>query len=146
MLDQLKRPSSHQKKSIQIGRGNGSGRGNYSTKGLKGQKARSWFSQQPGFEGGQTPLHMRLPKSRGFKRFFKLVKKVVPLNIGRLELDDRIADTITVEMLYTLWYWKSGHSFKILGSGELKKSLKVEGISVSESAKKAIEEAGWFVA
>lgn len=69
---------------------------------------------------------MRLPKSRGFKRFFKLIKKIVPLNLDRLEADDRITDSITVEMLYTLGYGKAGHSFKILGSGELKKALKVE--------------------
>ena len=50
MLHQLSRPVSHKRKSIQIGRGNGSGRGNYSTRWLKGQKARTWFSQQPGFE------------------------------------------------------------------------------------------------
>ena len=50
MLNELKRPAGSRRKSIQIGRGNGSGRGNYSTRGLKGQKARTWFSQKPGFE------------------------------------------------------------------------------------------------
>ena len=148
MLHQLSRPASNKRKSIQIGRGNGSGRGNYSTKWLKGQKARSWFSQQPWFEGGQTPLHMRLPKSRGFKRYFKLVTKVVAINTGVLNADDRIksGDVISNEALYTLGYGKSGYAFKILGQGELSKSLKVEGSTTSSSAKALIEKAGGSLA
>jgi large subunit ribosomal protein L15 len=144
MLHQLSRPVSHKRKSIQIGRGNGSGRGNYSTRWLKGQKARTWFSQQPGFEWGQTPLHMRLPKSRGFKRYFKLINHVVAINVGVLNTDDRIAtnDIVSVETLYTLGYAKSGCSFKILGNGELTKALKIKGLAVSEGAKKIIENAG----
>ncbi len=147
MLHQLSRPISHKRKSIQIGRWNGSGRGNYSTRWLKGQKSRTWFSQQPGFEWGQTPLHMRLPKSRGFKRHFKLINHIVAVNIGILNADDRIKgnDTVSVEVLYTLGYGKSGHSFKILWNGELTKTLKIEGIVVSEGAKKSIEAAGGSV-
>ncbi len=148
MLHQLSRPVSHKRKSIQIGRGNGSGRGNYSTRWLKGQKARTWFSQQPGFEWGQTPLHMRLPKSRWFKRYFKLINHVVAINVGVLNTDDRIAtnDTISVETLYTLGYAKSGCGFKILGNGELTKALKIDGLAVSEGAKKIIENAGGSIA
>lgn len=148
MLHQLSRPVSHKRKSIQVGRGNGSGRGNYSTRWLKGQKARTWFSQQPWFEGGQTPLHMRLPKSRGFKRYFKLVNHVVAINVGVLNTDERISsnDVISVETLYILGYAKSWCSFKILGNGELTKSLQVEGIAVSEGAKKIIEQAWGSIA
>lgn len=148
MLHQLSRPVSHKRKSIQIGRGNGSGRGNYSTRWLKGQKARTWFSQQPGFEWGQTPLHMRLPKSRWFKRYFKLINHVVAINVGVLNSDDRIAnnDIVSVETLYTLGYAKSGCSFKILWNGELSKALKIEGLVVSEGAKKIIENAGGSIA
>lgn len=148
MLHQLSRPASNKRKSIQIGRGNGSGRGNYSTRWLKGQKSRTWFSQQPWFEGGQTPLHMRLPKSRWFKRYFKLVTKVVAINTGVLNADDRIKsnDIISIEALYILWYGKSGYAFKILGQGELTKSLKIEGIKVSASAKELIEKAGGSIA
>lgn len=148
MLHQLSRPVSHKRKSIQIGRGNGSGRGNYSTRWLKGQKARTWFSQQPWFEWGQTPLHMRLPKSRWFKRYFKLINHVVAVNVGVLNADDRIAanDTVSVETLYTLGYAKAGCGFKILGNGELTKALKIEGLAVSEWAKKIIENAWGSVA
>lgn len=148
MLNQLQRPAGHKRKSIQIGRGNGSGRGNYSTRGLKGQKSRTGFSQKPGFEGGQTPLHMRLPKARGFKRFFKLVVKTTPINVGVLNADQRIKanDTITPEVLYTLGYGKIGTAFKILGNGELTKALVCEGLVVSQSAKSLIEKAGGSVA
>lgn len=148
MLHQLKRPEGYRRKSIQIGRGNGSGRGNYSTRGLKGQKARTGFSQKPGFEGGQTPLHMRLPKARGFKRFFKLVTHVTPINVGVLNADDRVKanDTLTPEVLYTLGYGKIGTAFKILGTGELTKALTFEGLVVSQGAKSLIEKAGGSVA
>lgn len=148
MLHQLSRPESHKRKAIQIGRGNGSGRGNYSTRWLKGQHSRTGFSQKPGFEGGQTPLHMRLPKARWFKRYFKLVNRVVAINVGKLNADDRIDSqaTISVETLYTLGYGKTGYGFKILGNGELTKALKVEGIAVSTSAKNTIEAAGGSVA
>ena len=64
-----------------VGHGPGSGLGKTSGKGHKGQKARTGFSQKPGFEGGQTPLHMRLPKARGFKRYFKLINHVSPINV-----------------------------------------------------------------
>ena len=145
MLHELSRPASYKTKSIQIGRGNGSGKGNYSTKWLKGQKARTGFSQQPGFEGWQTPLHMRLPKSRWFKKYFKLVRHVTAVNVEALERDDRIAsgDTVSVETLVTLWYDKSGHTFKILGNGSLTKKLIVEWLPVSTGAKNIIENA-WF--
>jgi large subunit ribosomal protein L15 len=144
MLHQLSRPVSYKEKSIQIGRWNGSGRGNYSTRWLKGQKSRTWFSQQPGFEWGQTPLHMRLPKSRGFKRHFKLINHVVAINVSTLNTDDRITtnDTVSVEVLYALGYGKSGHSFKILWNGEITKALKIDGIVLSENAKKLIKDAG----
>ena len=148
MLNELKRPVWSKRKSLQIGRGNGTGVGNYSTRGHKGQRARSGFSQKPGFEGGQTPLHMRLPKARGFKRYFKLVNHTTPLNIGTLNSDDRIKanDVLTAESLYTLGYGKIGTSFKILGSGEITKSLSFEGLAISSSAKSLIEKAGGSVA
>ena len=147
-MNELKRPAGSRRKSIQIGRGNWSGRGNYSTRGLKGQKARTGFSQKPGFEGGQTPLHMRLPKARGFKRYFKLINHVSPINVWSLNVDDRIKanDTLTAEALYMLGYGKIGTSFKILGTGELSKSLTFEGLAVSSSAKSLIEKAGGSVA
>ena len=147
MLHELSRPTSYKRKWIQVGRWNGSGKGNYSTRWLKGQWSRTGFSQQPGFEGWQTPLHMRLPKSRGFKKHFKLINHIVAVNIGILSADDRIksGDTLSVEVLATLWYAKRWHGFKILGNGELTKSINIQGITTSASAKIAIEKAGWSV-
>ena len=141
MLHELSRPLSYKRKWIQIGRGNGSGKWNYSTKGLKGQRARTGFSQKPGFEWGQTPLHMRLPKSRWFKKYFKLVKHTVAINVNILDADDRISSgfVVSLESLTQLWYGKRWHGFKILGNGELTKSIVVENIPVSATAKKIIE-------
>lgn len=143
MLHELSRPSSYKRKWIQIGRWNGSGKGNYSTKWLKGQKARTWFSQQPGFEGWQTPLHMRLPKSRWFKRHFKLVNHIVAINVWVLNTDDRIVagSMISASLLTELGYAKSWYGFKILGNGELSKSLTIQWLPTSASAKSAIEQA-----
>jgi ribosomal protein L15 len=66
---------------------------------------------------------------------------VVPINLSVLESDDRIVDIVSGEVLYALGYGKSGHSFKILGNGEIKKSLKIEGLVTSASAQQAIEKA-----
>ncbi len=147
MLHELSRPLSSARKSIQRGRWNGSGRGNYSTKWLKGQRARTGFTQQPWFEGGQTPLHMRLPKSRGFKKFFKLINYTVAINVGILNSDTRITSgsVITSDSLKELGYAKSGYGFKILGQWELTKSLTIQGISISASAKEIIEKLWWSI-
>jgi large subunit ribosomal protein L15 len=77
-------------KKARLGRGNASKYGNYSGKGHKGQNARSGGGVSPFFEGGQTPLVMRLPKRKGFKRYFKLLDKYTALNVGTLEKDDNI--------------------------------------------------------
>lgn len=143
MLHELTRPSSSKRKGIQIGRWNGSGKGNYSTRGLKGQWSRTGFSQQPGFEGGQTPLHMRLPKKRWFKKYFKLVNHVTPINLGTLQADDRIASgsTVSPEFLVELGYGKIGHTLKILGDWEVTKTLTIVGLAISKTAKESIEKA-----
>lgn len=90
---------------------------------------------------------MRLPKSRGFKRHFKLVNHTVAINIGILNTDDRIAagSVVTVEMLTELGYGKRGHGFKVLGNGELSKKLTIQGLPVSATAQEAIQKAGGSV-
>ena len=144
LLSELQRPENQKKKSIQIGRGNWSGRGNYSTRGLKGQKARSGYSRKAWFEGGQTPLHMRLPKLRGLKKFVKLHNHVVPVNLDILEQDGRVLsnDVITHDYLVGLGYGSENTDFKILANGELSKKLTIQGIKTSEKAKTLIEKAG----
>lgn len=119
-----------------LGRGRGSGLGQTSGKGHKGQLARSGGKVRRGFEGGQTPLHRRLPKF-GFKNtMFETTYSVV--NLGQL---DKLSGEVTPETLK-----KAGlvHSFpvKILGNGKLTKGLTVKAHKFSESAKSAIEAAG----
>ena len=92
-LSELKPPAGTEAKtSKRIGRGMGSGHGKTSTRGSKGQRAGTGFSQKRGFEGGQMPLHRRLPK-RGFTNIFK--KQYAIVNLGRLEKLE--GDTFTVE-------------------------------------------------
>ncbi len=147
MLHQLSRPASYKTKGIQIGRWNGSGKGNYSTKGLKGQTSRTWFSQKPWFEWGQTPLHMRLPKRRWFKRHFKLINHTVAINLNDLENNTEIENgsTVSLETLFELGFGKRLHTVKILGNGALTKALHIQGVVCSQTAKTAIETAGGSV-
>ena len=144
-MHELEKSAGKKKKALRRGRGAASGRGNYSTRGMKGQKARAGFSQQPGFEGGQTPLHMRLPKLRGFKRYFKLVTKICAVNLASLENNDNIksGDIVTMETLVNAGLCHKDENVKFLGQGDLTKSLKFQGFETfSGSAKAKIEKAG----
>lgn len=141
-LHTLKRSSGIVSKAKRIGRGNGSGKGNYSTKGLKGQKARSGSGIKPFFEWGQTSIVQRIPKARGFKRYYKLVKDVAIVNLGALDMDDRITDgmEITKVLLKTLGYIKNAAGLvKLLGNGEwTKKVTFVDMDRISASAEKML--------
>jgi large subunit ribosomal protein L15 len=145
-LHNIQKSSGRTRKKIRIGRWNASGKGNYSTKGLKGQKARSWYSAKASFEGWQTPLFMRLPKRKGFKRYFKLWNVIQPINVGRLNKDENIADgsTINKELLVKLNYLhKDSEMVKVLWTGDLAKKLTFVGIEqFSGSARTKIEAAG----
>lgn len=124
----------------EVGRGLGSGHGTYSTRGMKGQKARSGSSVRPGFEGGQTSLLRRIPKSRGFKSIYK---KAQILNLEDLQKSFKNGDRITKELLEEKKVIKSaGAKLKILGDGELTKKLTIEADSFSKSAKEKIEKVG----
>ena len=122
------------------GRGNASGTG----RGANGQKSRSGHTMKPFFEGGQTSIVQRLPKHRGFKRYYKLVDQVAVVNLASLQNDERVSSLVTKEVLVELGYLKSSaESVKILGNGELSKALSFEGIEqFSDSAKEKIEKAG----
>lgn len=143
---QLKKSKGLKDKQRRRGRGNGTGTGNYSGRGLKGQKSRSWHSMKPFFEGGQTSIVQRLPKARGFTRYFKLVKDVVIVNLGALDADPRIADKmeITKQVLKDLGYIKSAKAFvKLLSHGEYAKHLTFTDIdSFSAAAKIKMENPG----
>lgn len=134
-------PVAGSKKDVKrIGRGHGSGWGKTSGKGHKGQKARSGGSIRPGFEGGQMPLQRRVPK-RGFNNIFR--KKIVALNVNQLDSKFDNGAVVDAEALRNAGLVKNSFDgIKILGNGELTKSLTVKVDAFSESAKKAIEEAG----
>lgn len=127
-----------------LGCGESSGHGKTSGKGNKGQKARSGGTVRVGFEGGQMPLHRRLPK-RGFNNFdYKI--KVFGVNLATLEQNFNAGDTINEETLRKLGLVNGRwDAIKILGTGEITKSLTIEGAAVSASAKEKIEKAGGSV-
>ena len=129
------------KKRKRIARGQGSGRGGTSTRGHKGQKSRSGYSRKRGFEGGQMPLQMRLPK-RGFKNINRV--EYVPINLSRLQAiaDKYKLDTIDLETLVANGIVKKTDKVKLLGNGELTAKLTVNVHASSEAAKKAVESTG----
>src|SRR5512132_4449116 len=129
--------ATHKKK--RVGRGPGSGMGKTSTRGEKGQKSRSGYSRSLGFEGGQMPLHRRLPK-RGFTNIFK--KDYAVVNVSDLERFDNGA-TVGETELRQAGLVKGRHDgVKVLGDGKLSKKLTVSATKFSASARKQIEAAG----
>ncbi len=121
------------------GRGAGSGNGKTAGKGHKGQKARSGGGVRPGFEGGQMPLHRRIPK-RGFNNIF--AKEYVAINVDTLNRfeDGAVVDAAAIKEMGIVKNTRDG--IKILGKGELTKNLTVKATAFSESAKEKIEAAG----
>ncbi len=137
-LTGLKPPAGQKRARKRIGRGMGSGHGKTSTRGSKGQRAGTGFSQKRGFEGGQMPLHRRLPK-RGFKNIFK--KQYAIVNLGRLEKLQ--GDSFTVDGLMASGVvQKLGEGLKVLGSGQLTRAITVEAHQFSKSAVDKIQKAG----
>jgi len=125
-----------------VGRGPGSGHGKTASRGEKGQKSRSGFSRKLGFEGGQMPLHRRLPK-RGFTNIFK--KEYAVINLADLERFDN-GTTVDEAALRQAGLVKGKHDgIKVLGNGKLSKKLTVAATKFSATAKSAIEAAGGTV-
>ena len=127
------------KQRKRVGRGNASGHGTYSGKGLKGQKSRSGFSLVPGFEGGQLRLVKKLPHMRGFTNIFK--KDYVGLNLKDL-LEHFNEDSIKISDFKEKGIIKNKQMIKILGDGEITKAINIEVNSISSSARSKIEKAG----
>jgi len=137
-LSGIRPPAGQTSRRKRVGRGMGSGMGKTSTRGHKGQHAGTGFSQKRGFEGGQMPIHRRLPK-RGFTNIFKKTYAVV--NLNRLEKLE--GDSFTPDRLMELGVFrKLGDGLKILGTGQLTRKLAVEAHFFSKSAKEKIEAAG----
>ena len=127
------------KKAYRKGRGAGSGNGKTAGRGHKGQWARSGGGVRPGFEGGQMPLARRLPK-RGFNNIFGTT--YAPVNVSALERFENGTEVTTELLLETGLISKALDRVKILGNGELTKSLTVKAAAFSASAKEKIEKAG----
>lgn len=133
-------PAPGSKKSrTRLGRGLGSGLGKTSGKGHKGQKARSGGGVRPGFEGGQKPLYLRLPK-RGFKNIF--AKDFVAINISELNRFDNGAVVDPVQLVEAGVLKNVRDGVRILGNGELQKSVTVRAHGFTKSAVQKIEAAG----
>src|SRR5580698_3116378 len=140
-LSQLRPPKGQKQKNQRIGQGMGSGRGKYSGRGAKGAKSISGYSRMRGFEGGQMPLHRRLPK-RGFTNIFR--KEFAIVNVAQLEALE--GDSFTPASLLELGViHKLKDGLKILGSGELKRKISVQANLFSKSASEKIEAAGGAV-
>lgn len=132
------RPATPQKDRKRIGRGTGTGQGKTAGKGHKGQKARSTI--RPGFEGGQTPLHRRLPHLRGFNNRFKKVYAIV--NLEQLERIEAGAE-VTPELLKEMGIIKKlEDGLKVLAEGEITKALTVKAHKFSKTAEEKIKAAG----
>lgn len=133
--------STHKKK--RVGRGPGSGLGKTAGRGEKGQKSRSGYSRKVGFEGGQMPLHRRLPK-RGFTNIFK--KRWLEISLAALDQNFNADEEITPDVLHTRGLIKKAkHDVVVLGNGELSKPLRVSAHRFTKSAREKIEKAGGAV-
>jgi large subunit ribosomal protein L15 len=150
-LSNLK-PAQKRRARKRIGRGMGSGKGRYSGRGIKGQKARSGsHTMRPGFEGGQMPIYMRLPKQRGpySKDAMPMGPhrtQTVPVNLRDLERVFANGDEATLEAMVEKGLIKNTRTdVKVLGQGELTKKLAVTAHSFSASAREKIEQAGGSV-
>ncbi len=141
-LHNLKPAPGSRKKPRRIGRGPGSGHGKTAGRGSKGQKSRSGYSAKRGFEGGQMPLHRRLPK-RGFTNIFRKEYAVVNLaTLARYEAGESIGpERLMADGIVK----KLGHGLKVLANGELKHALVVKAHKFSKQAQAKIEAAGGTV-
>ena len=136
-LSNIHRPKKATEKRKRVGRGMGSGMGKTSTRGHKGQRSRTGSRMIRGFEGGQMPLHRRMPK-RGFTNIFRKEYNIVSL--------ERLAElgetTINPDVLRKAGVIKTKHPVKVLGDGELSVALTVSEHKFSKSAQEKITKAG----
>ena len=136
-LSNVRAPKKAAENKKRVGRGMGSGMGKTSTRGHKGQRSRSGSRMMRGFEGGQMPLHRRMPK-RGFTNIFRQEYNIVNL--------DRLAalgeGTITPDVLRKFGVISTKHPVKVLGNGELSSAITVHAHKFSKSAQEKITKAG----
>jgi large subunit ribosomal protein L15 len=135
-LSSIRAPKKANEGKKRVGRGMGSGMGKTSTRGHKGQRSRSGSRMMRGFEGGQMPLHRRVPK-RGFTNIFRQ-----EFNIVNLEKLEGLGDTINPDVLRKAGVISTKKPVKILGDGELKSAITVQAHKFSKSAQEKIVKAG----
>ena len=140
-LHTLKANEGSTKNRKRVGRGQGSGKGGTSTRGHKGAKSRSGYSQKLGFEGGQMPLQRRVPKF-GFKNPNRIEYKAINLDALQQLVDTSKEKTISIELLVSNGLVGKKDLVKILGRGELKAKVEVSAHAFSASATESIEKAG----
>ena len=139
-LNNLRSPKGATHKKKRVGRGPGSGLGKTAGRGEKGQKSRSGYSRKIGFEGGQMPLHRRLPK-RGFTNIFK--KEWIEVSLSSLDRSFEANDEVTPELLHERGLIKKAkRDVVVLGTGEISKALRVSAHRFTKSAREKIEKAG----
>ncbi len=139
-LNNLHAPEGSTHKKKRVGRGPGSGLGKTAGRGNKGQKSRSGYSGKVGFEGGQMPLHRRLPK-RGFTNIFK--KEWIEVSLSSLDKHFEADSEVTPEILHERGLIKKAkHDVVVLGTGELSKALRISAHRFTKSAREKIERAG----
>jgi large subunit ribosomal protein L15 len=136
-LSNIRAPKKANENKKRVGRGMGSGMGKTSTRGHKGQRSRSGSRMMRGFEGGQMPLHRRVPK-RGFTNIFREEYNIVNLE----KLADLGESTIDPDMLRKAGVISTKRKLKILGDGELKSAITVRAHKFSKSAQEKITKAG----
>jgi large subunit ribosomal protein L15 len=143
-LSNLRPAEGATKKPKRIGRGQGSGHGGTSTRGHKGDKARSGAKEKRHFEGGQTPMQRRLPK-RGFQNINRI--EYVPLNLNKLErlVKSTGQSTLDLAAFTTAGLAKANEKVKVLGGGKLTSKIDLTVHAISESAKATIEGLGGSV-
>ena len=137
-LSKLKPAKGSTKKKKRLGRGQGSGRGGTATKGHKGQKSRSGYSKQFGFEGGQMPLLRRVPKY-GFKNINRKEYKGINIEILQALAEKKGLKTIDVDTMIDAGLVSKNKLVKILGKGKLLLKLEVKAHAFSKSAEEAIK-------
>jgi large subunit ribosomal protein L15 len=141
-LSNLRAPKKANENKKRVGRGMGSGMGKTSTRGHKGQGSRSGSSLMRGFEGGQMPLHRRLPK-RGFTNIFRVEYTVLGLDRVAELVEEKGTTEFTLETIIALGLLRRKNGLiKVLNNGELTKAVTIHAHKFSKTAKEAIEKAG----
>ena len=139
-LHDLRPADGSRKERTRVGRGIAAGKGKTAGRGTKGQKARAGGSIPPWFEGGQTPLHMRIPKLRGFKNPFRVEFQIV--NLDKISALFPDGGTVGVADLVEKGAVRSGQPVKVLGNGDITVAVQVSAHAFSASAKEKIAAAG----